>query len=394
MRICARVVITVLMAGTFFLLWLPTAGASSLQVGVLLPLSGNLAPFGRMEKRAFEMAARDINRSGGIHGSPLELRIRDTKGSRHTGLRAAEQLISEDGILALSGCCSSTVAWEASKAAQKQRIPLLVNTASADKITEQGWEYVFRLNPPASEYHDSLTSFLRRVARPEKVAVLFEDSPSGRFGWEEVSGLCRRLGFKVVMRYNFRPGRIDFSRILIKLRAELPDIVFVVADAEHAARILREADRQAYRPDSYVGWGTKFSLPEFPKKAGANAGYLFSPTLWAPSLPYSGADGFYRAFVERFGSAPDYHGAQAYAALQVIQGAIIRSSALTRSAIRDAMAKTDQMTVYGPVRFVNYDKKTHQNKLATPIIQWIDGNPETVWPPHIASARYIYPVPD
>jgi branched-chain amino acid transport system substrate-binding protein len=70
-----------------------------------------------------------------------------------------------------------------------------------------------------------------------------------------------------------------------------------------------------------------------------------------------------------------------------------RAKALTAKGIRDALAETDTMTIFGPVKFVSYDKKTQQNKLPTYLVQWINGKLETVWPREVATARYIYPFP-
>jgi branched-chain amino acid transport system substrate-binding protein len=60
--------------------------------------------------------------------------------------------------------------------------------------------------------------------------------------------------------------------------------------------------------------------------------------------------------------------------------------------IRGALAATDTMTVFGPVKFTAYDKKTNQNQLATYLVQWINGKLELVWPTKLASQPYVYPI--
>jgi len=62
--------------------------------------------------------------------------------------------------------------------------------------------------------------------------------------------------------------------------------------------------------------------------------------------------------------------------------------------VRDALAETDMMTVFGPVKFVSYGKKTQQNSLPAYLFQWIDGKLETVWPKKVATAKYVYPIPE
>ena len=79
--------------------------------------------------------------------------------------------------------------------------------------------------------------------------------------------------------------------------------------------------------------------------------------------------------------------------MHVIADALKRAKELNRKEVRNALSKTKMMTVFGPVEFVSYDKKNQQNRLPTLLVQWINGKLVTVWPPKIASQKYIYPAP-
>jgi branched-chain amino acid transport system substrate-binding protein len=70
-----------------------------------------------------------------------------------------------------------------------------------------------------------------------------------------------------------------------------------------------------------------------------------------------------------------------------------RAKSITPKDVRDALATTDMMTAFGPVKFVSYDKKTQQNKLPTFMVQWQKGELETVWPKGVAKKKYVFPVP-
>ncbi|MGB9617228.1 MAG: ABC transporter substrate-binding protein, partial [Desulfomonilaceae bacterium] len=71
-----------------------------------------------------------------------------------------------------------------------------------------------------------------------------------------------------------------------------------------------------------------------------------------------------------------------------------RANPLTRDGVRNALAATDMMTVFGPVKFVAYGKKKQQNQLPTYLVQWQHGVLETVWPRNVATKPYVYPVPE
>jgi branched-chain amino acid transport system substrate-binding protein len=73
--------------------------------------------------------------------------------------------------------------------------------------------------------------------------------------------------------------------------------------------------------------------------------------------------------------------------------ALKRTKILTPGNVRDALAKTNLKTIYGPVKFISYNKKSRQNRLPTYLIQWIDGKAEIVWPKNMATNKYVYPRP-
>jgi len=121
-------------------LLLPTGvlAAETIKVGILLPLSGPLEYFGEMEKQSFDLALEEINRGGGIKGRKLDFIYQDTKGDVDVGREAVKKLIEEDKVIMLGGGHYSPVTFSAAGLAQQNRIPFLINTASDDKITEQG----------------------------------------------------------------------------------------------------------------------------------------------------------------------------------------------------------------------------------------------------------------
>ena len=97
---------------------------------------------------------------------------------------------------------------------------------------------------------------------------------------------------------------------------------------------------------------------------------------------------------KRYGRATEYHGAEAYGCIYVVADSLKRAKELTPAAIREAMAATDLMTAFGPVKFVSYGKKKQQNALPTYLVQWQKGILETVWPKNVATKPYVYPVPE
>ena len=370
------------------------ADNSPIKVGVVLPLTGEQAKFGEIEKNSLLMGLDEINKAGGVNGRMIELLIEDDTGKPDVGRSAVEKLISQDKVVALTGGYSSSVTYAVCAVAQQRKIPFLVCTGSSDKITEQGWDYVFRIAPPVSEYPKALNSFLAEIVKPQSVAILHENSLFGQSGAKEFAEQCEKSGIKVLMKDGYEAGAVDFKPLLIKVKAAKPDLVYMISYVMDAALLMRQSKELNFNPKLFVGGGAGFTLPEFANNAGDAAELVFSADLWSAQLPYPGAKEYSENFQKRFGSATEYHGAEAYASIYVIADALKRAKETSPEAVRDSLASTDMMTAFGPVKFVSYGKKIQQNALPTYLVQWQKGILETVWPRNVATKPYIFPIPE
>lgn len=412
----------------------------AIKVGVILPLTGKQAKFGEIEKQSFVMAAEEINAKGGVNGKKIELLIEDTQGKPDVARSAVEKLITQDKVVIIGGGYTSSETYAAAGVALNKGFPFLVNTGSADNITEpsaftpsgQRAEAVkkkfdaekdparkaelekevekleqaaakeskalmdrfaiFRLNPPVSEYAGSLESFLAEVVKPKTAVILHENSLFGTSGAREFEESCKKLGIKVLMRESYDAGAIDFKPLLSKVKQANPDLVYMISYLLDASLLMRQSMELRMNPKLFAGAAAGFTLPEFPQNAGKASEKIVSADLWHQSLPFPGAKEYFDKFKKKYNKDTEYHGAEAYAAMYVIADVLKRTKSASPNDIKDALSKTDMMTAFGQVKFISYEKKVNQNKLDTYVVQWINGKLEIVWPKKYAKAKYVYPV--
>ena len=364
--------------------------APPIKVGAVLPLTGDLSKFGKMEKNSFVMGLEEINAAGGVHGRPIELLFADDASKVDVGRSAAEKLIEQDKVVALTGGYSSDVTLALGAVAERRHIPFLITTGSADMITEMGWDYVFRLNQPVSEYSKTLVEFLQEVLKPKSVVILHDNGLFGRSGAVQFSEQVSEAGWRIAMQEGYEPGIADLKPLLAKAKAARPDVVYMISYVREAAMLVKQARELNFTPRVFAGAGAGFTLPEFLELAGDTAENVLSATLWTPQVPYPGAKEYYNNYLKRFGAEPDYHGAEAYASIHVVAEALKRTKELTPQGIRDTLAKTNMMTAFGPVRFTSYGNKRQQNTLPTFLVQWQKGVLETVWPAIIATKPFLH----
>ena len=384
--------VSVVICTVAFTLPATVRAADTVQVGIVLPLTGSQAAFGEIEKQSFDLALEEINAAGGINGKKLEFLMEDDTGRPEVGRSVAEKLITKDKVVMLGGGYSSSVTAGLAGVAQQNHMPFLINTGSADDITEKGFDYVFRLNPPASEYSSGVEEFLEQVVKPKSVAILYENTKFGTSSSKAFTKSCEKLGIEVVLNEGYEHAGIDFKPILVKVKQLNPDILYMVSYVMDAALLMRQSRELKLTPKLFIGGGAGFTLPEFQENAGVAADNVVSATLWHEVLPLPGAYDYFQKFKAKYNKDTEYHGAEAYAAAYVIADVLKRAKSFSPEDIRQALAETDMMTVFGPVKFVSYGKKTNQNKLTTYVVQWQGGHLQLIWPQNLANAKYVYPV--
>ena len=364
----------------------------SVKVGIVLPLTGDYAKFGEIEKKSFELALDEINASGGINGKQLELVMEDDTGRPDVGRSAVEKLIAKDKVVMIGGGYSNSVTYAVAGVCQQNKMPFLVNTGSADKITTSDWDYIFRLNPPVSHYADALTTLLAEKIKPKTVAIVHENSFFGTKGAKSFSKFCEKAGYKVVLTQGYEHGGIDFKPVLIRIKQLNPDIVYMVSYIMDASLLMKQARELKLTPKMFIGGGGGFTLPEFAQNAGVASEKVISATLWHQVLPFPGAMDYYKKFEARYNKPTMYYGAEAYSACYVIADVLKRTKSFTNTDIKQAISETNMMTVFGPVKFINWDNMKNQNKASAYVVQWINRKLEVVWPTDHATKMFEYPV--
>jgi branched-chain amino acid transport system substrate-binding protein len=367
--------------------------ADTLELGIPLPLTGSQAKFGEMEMRSYQIAMEEINAKGGIKGKTVALNFEDAQGKPEVSRAIAEKLIDVKKQPIIFGDYSSSCSKAIAAVANERKIPYLVVTGADDAITQQNYEYVFRMNPSNAYYAAGLGSFLSKVVKPTTIAILYESSDFGTSGADEMEKYGQKIGMKVVVKEKYEKGAVDFKPILTKVKAEKPDVIYMVSYVMDASLLMKQIKELRIDAKLFAGGAAGFAIPEFIHNAKDAAEYVVTATLWSTQVKYPGAKEFAEKYKGKFGDYPSYHGAEAYSALYIIKDAIERAKSMDPADLRTAMKATKMMTAFGPIQFEDKEGYQNQNFMETLVLQVINGKHETIWPESSASAKYIYPIP-
>lgn len=363
-------------------------------IGMPLPLSGARASLGLMMKNSCEMAKETINKEGGIKRRPLKIVYADDENKASVGKEVVKKLISDSKAIMLIGGATSNPTYAMAKVAQDLNVPFLVSTASVDKLTKKGWNNIFRLNPPVSEYTRGLEDFWLKNLKPKSMAIIHENGMYGTNGAFKMLEFCKDNGIELRALLDYdkwtQADAEHFHRMLTPLTEEPPDLIFMVSYLKDGVALVKQI--RALKIKSLLcGAAGGFTQEEFIKRAGDDANRLVTATLWSERALYPGAREYYDQYVKLYSSRPDYHGAESYSAVLVAADALRRAESHRPESIRAALEQTSMTTPFGPVKFYSYEGFERQNRVRTLVLQIIEGRFETIWPPEFASAKFIPP---
>ena len=182
------------------------AGPKEVKIGNILPLSGPSASVGIQNKQAIELATEKINAAGGIKalgGAKLVNTFTDSKGDPNVGVTAAEQLINSNKVSIISGAWNSAVTYPSTQVAERYQVPYVVPVSVADKITERGFKYTFRIAAKDSWWAEDQFKFLEEQKKLTKtelktMAFVYENGDWGTGMAKQWDIFAKKYGYQVV----------------------------------------------------------------------------------------------------------------------------------------------------------------------------------------------------
>lgn len=380
----------------------PAEETKEVKVGILLPLSGSIAPIGINNRRGHELAVEEINAAGGIKslgGAKLTMIDGDTEGDPKIGMSQTEKL-ARRGVVAIMGAYQSGVTFPTTQVAEKLQVPYIDPVAIADKITEgRNFHYIFKVAPKASWYARDQIRFLKyagdKAGKPVKSVVLMHEDTL--FGQSTANGelrFAKEYGLEVLDNIAYPHNTADVTSTVAHIKELNPDaILFVsyISDAVLITKTMRELDVNI----PIIGTSAGHIDPAYVSNLGDTANYTFTIGEWNPDIDKPGVKEIAARFMDKFGVAMNGHAAETYMSTMALRDALESTGSTDRRKLRDALAQTkicgDRNIL--PYECLEFDASGQNPHAQLVMLQIIDGEYKTVWPPEVASAEPVWPVP-
>lgn len=323
--------------------------AEPLKLGFAGPLSGELESYGISGLRGVELAVREINAKGGVHGYPVVLMVEDDLCKpRDAGIIAAR--LATHGVHAVVGHVCSGATRAALDIYGDARIIVVSPSATNPDLTRIGDHPNFFRTIASDDAQAAVqVDFAVDVLKAEKIAVLHDKGVYGKGLAEFVKAILKKSGrAQLVLYQGFAPGAIDSLSMAQKIRRSRAGVVIFGGYHPQAAWIVRQMRKMKMKTVFFSGDGVKDEAFIASAEKYAEGVYATAPKDTS-SIPLAMEAA--RAHQEIYGAAPGPFFLNAYAATLALGEAFERAGSKDCGAVSKVLKTATFNTPLGDIRF-------------------------------------------
>ena len=382
------------------------AAAGTVQVGLLVPLSGPWARQGQVMREGAELAVEHINAAGGIaalDGARLELVVFDAGDSVERAKNAAQRMVAEaPDLVAACGSFLSSFTLAVTEVTERAALPVITLSYS-DQITERGYAFVFQSSATGATQAAQALPVLVKLAedasgtRPKTVAIIKDNTAASvAFVKPMQAGGLESLGLELVVDETYTPPLADATPLIQRLRAARPDLLLLLPTVISDAKLLLEKMAEfglgrGHLPT--ISNGTAIADPDLLNTMNVDLleGVMSIVANWGAK----GQEELIEAFKAKSGEPwMIQNPLSTYGHIWIVKQALESAGIADRRAVARAIREmdlTDGPAAYFPGHRVAWDEKGRRIGAGLLVVQWQGGEPVTVYPPESAVATPAWP---
>ncbi len=346
---------------------------NEVRIGIIAPLTTDLAYVGESTLEAAELAVGEVNTEGGLEiaGERYEviLIVEDSEDSAEVATAAARKLINQEEIVALIGPQASRNAIPVARVAEDSQIPMISPWSTNPETTAQK-SYVFRIAFVDDFQGQVMARFAMEDLQVTRAAVLYDVASVYNRGIAEIfREVFESAGGDVVAFETYTTGEEDFREALARVKESDAQVLYlpnypqeVRLQAQQAAALGLEIP--IIGSDSWGG----MTLEE----GAAVEGSYFS-THWYSGSDDAQAQNFVAAYEEAYGREPDDIAALTYDAMKMLFQTIESQDSIDPTAIRNGLNSLERYVgVTGQMEY----RGTGDPVKSAVVLQIVDGVPQ------------------
>ncbi|BBL80780.1 amino acid ABC transporter substrate-binding protein [Rubrobacter xylanophilus] len=301
-------------------------GSLTLNIGTILPLTGDLSQFGPPMENGAKLAVQQIQDCNTMQ---INATYEDSGTNEQTAATAADKLINSDNVSVIVGAASSRVSFAVVDPAAQSGVVQISPASTSPDFTDYEDNGFFFRTTPSDALQGVVLADLAEQEGYETVNIIALNDDYGQ-------GIARtfeeNFGGEVAQNVAYDPTGTSFDSEVEQVSSGNPDAILVVAFPETGSIIM-----QAFAEQGVVGevpflFTDGMAEPSLPESSGVD---LQGQRGTRPATEGPAADEFNQAYQQEYDSEPGTFSANSYDAVMLAALAAAAAGDTSGEAIRD-----------------------------------------------------------
>lgn len=331
------------------------ASNSKFVIGVPLPMTGAEAASGAEIFKAEELAASQINATGGILGHKVTLIEEDSACDATTAANAANLLVTKHVNAIVGEYCTGDALPE-EPIFSRAGLPVIFAAANSPALLSFGYKNIFLALNSAAEDSATAVAFFKQDLKETNIAIVDDQSAFGVAIADSMQTDVTASGMTVAGgTIQAVPNTlVDFSSVIAAIKSSGATGIFWTGYYAQAALFVKQLAAAGVTA-TFIGDSAAFD-PTFITGAGAAANGTYVTSAVAPSG--AALNTFTAQYKKRFHSAPGPYSAYGYDGIKLMANAAGRAKSIKDSKIIAALHKTNYVGITGRFKFATDGDRT------------------------------------
>ncbi len=331
-------------------LLLTSCSEKAIQVGVVLPLSGENSSYGEAIRKGVELAYGEIQADPDA-GVSLELSIVDTESDPQKATQLLDQQYSDGALVAVSGATSVEAKEMVTAADQADRV-LLSPSASSPELTGISRNF-YRIFPSDFAAATKMAQFASQDLEATKVVIVTEVQSYAKGIHGVFQPAFEGYGGEVLEVIEVPPGTSDLGGLMDRVLTLKPEAVYLAGFEQGIGSMIQELRRLNY--EGKILTTSAFALPSAIARVGDDAtGVILTQSVFELDSEHAHVKHFVEGYEAKYGEKPDIYAAHGYDAMKIVAAALAGRPALPGEVVKGLRDVKDFPGVTGSI---NFDEK-------------------------------------
>jgi branched-chain amino acid transport system substrate-binding protein len=374
------------------------SNSKDLVIGISLSLTGDFGDTGKAAQRGYQLWADQVNKTGGILGRKVQLKIVDDTTSATQVVTNYENLINLDKVDLFFGPVSSLLTVPGARVAARHGYAFFEPAGGAQSVFDLHLHNLFLAQPaPVLQLGQSFADYILSLPPSQRPASAAYSSVNNPFAAPIVEAVRQRFeaaGIKTVLDQTYPSEQADLGGVVSRMVAANPDLVVDGSQGEDGYETVKDLVQQRFNPKFLFMPNDASDPVNFPSKVGReNVNGVYTANDWSPLAKRVGNTDFTDAYVAKYGGTAadiDSTSAEAYAAGQLVQAVAAKTGKVDNKTIIDTLHAGTFTTIEGDL---SWDASGATNGHSSLLMQWINGSLVPVYPATDAVASPVNPKP-